>query len=82
MHGVQVADGPYSISKDCVVHNYLGTLEVTESASLKTLGAQMGVNFIKDGTDVLVQVTPTTPNSSQVQATLEIVGPWTTYQVG
>lgn len=81
IHGVQLGDGPYSASRECVVQNYLGSLTIAQSAPL-TVGINMALEFVSDGAEVLVRATPTTANASQVNATLEIVGPWTTYQNG
>jgi hypothetical protein len=76
--GMQAGDGVYANSRRCVVCNNAGTLSLTQEAALVT-GVNQQLSFVVSGVNVLVQVTPTTANSSTVKARCRITGSWTTY---
>jgi hypothetical protein len=76
--GIQAGDGAYSIARDCVVSNNAGTLTVLQNTQL-TAGAANAISFTASGTNLLVQITPTTVNASTGNMNLEIRGPWTSY---
>jgi hypothetical protein len=76
--GTQVGDAVYSNSRGCNVINTGGTLTIVQDTQV-TCGAPNAISFTASGSNVLVQITPTTANASQGTMTVEIRGLWTSY---
>lgn len=76
--GLQIGDTGFSNFRNGSVFNNGGALTAGGDTQT-TNGANCQITFTTSGTNVLVNWTPTTANTSTANFTLEIRGPWTSY---
>jgi hypothetical protein len=77
-YGAQIGDAPFANSRNCNVANNAGTLAIVADTQLTALNTG-AISFVASGTNLLIQWTPTTVNSSLATFDVEIRGPWTSY---
>jgi hypothetical protein len=77
-HGSQTGDTAFANSRNCNVSNNAGTLTIASDTQL-TAGDSGAISFVASGSNILVQWTPVTTNTSNPNFNLEIRGLWTSY---
>jgi hypothetical protein len=77
-YGQQIGNTSFANSRNCNVMNSGGTLTITADTQV-TAGDSGAISFVASGSNLLIQWTPTTANSSIAGFDVEIRGPWTSY---